>query len=65
MDTPIHLASKKGRKNIVALLLNNGAATNVLDANNWTPLHAACFRGHEAVVELLLAHGAEIDAVDK
>ena len=59
--TPLHDAAAKGHKDVVALLLANGAEVN---AKKWdrTPLHEAVVNGHKDVAELLLANGAEVNA---
>ena len=63
---PLHLAIVKGNKEIVNLLLSNGADVN-LEANNMdkaTPLHWAIFFLQKEMVDLLIDSGAEINFVD-
>ena len=57
----LHLASLHGHLNVVQLLLDNGAKTDVRDAWNCTPLHNAAGKGHLAVVEELISFGASPD----
>jgi hypothetical protein len=59
--TPLHLAALNGHLNIVELLLDNGAKTDVRDAWNCTPLHNAAGKGHEDVVNELVEFGANPD----
>jgi ankyrin repeat protein len=64
-ETPLYLASKFGHPEIVKLLTDAGADTNIV-ANliNYTPLLMATARGHAAVIRNLLDAGASIHAVD-
>ncbi len=57
--TPLRQAAYIGSKELVELLLSNGAATSI-----GRPLHDAAKRGHVQVVEVLVAHGADIDKKD-
>ncbi|XP_059061137.1 uncharacterized protein LOC131854026 [Achroia grisella] len=62
-STPLHRASKNGRKEVVTALINAGVDPNIR-THNGTPLHeAACF-GKSSVVRILLSTGADLDAVD-
>ncbi|USP76308.1 Arp Ankyrin repeat protein [Curvularia clavata] len=54
-------AAAKGDKEIIELLLRNGADLNARGEHE-TPLIAASLRGHKAIVELLLEKGAEVNA---
>ncbi|KAL4713431.1 hypothetical protein ACJJTC_010416 [Scirpophaga incertulas] len=63
-STPLHRASKFGRKEVVSALLAAGIDPNVRTING-TALHeAACF-GKASVVRILLANGADINALDR
>ncbi|CAH0746754.1 unnamed protein product [Diatraea saccharalis] len=63
-STPLHRASKNGRKDVVSILLAAGIDPNIRTFNG-TPLHeAACF-GKASVVRILLSNGADINAVDR
>lgn len=50
---------------IIALLLEHGAATNQGDEDQWTALHFAVQNGDDRTVRLLLDKGAEADAREK
>ena len=56
-ETPLHMASFIGHKDIVKLLLKQGADPNFKIIE--TPLHKASAEGHKDIVELLLKHGAD------
>ena len=61
---PLHLAALKGNKEIVQILLDNGAKIDLKATNKdeATPLHwAACF-GQKDVVSLFIEAGAPIGA---
>lgn len=61
---PLHVAARKGRDAVVAVLLAAGAAVDQTDMKNgWTPLQAAAGNGHEAVVRALLGAGAALNHV--
>lgn len=59
--TPLMFASKRGFANIVRLLLQKGAKTNVVGVDGRTALMYAVGSGHESVVELLLSCRARVD----
>ena len=60
--TAIAIASRKGHKEIVELLLKKGAEPNIRDKYGTTPLHYAALYGHMAIVETLLHSEADVDA---
>ncbi|MDB4816692.1 ankyrin repeat domain-containing protein, partial [bacterium] len=64
--TALHHAANVGNKEIVELLIANGADVNAKDDNLtlWTPLHKAASRGHNAIVEILLSRSANVNAKD-
>jgi ankyrin repeat protein len=55
--TPLHRAAEYGHKDMVELLLANGADVNAQSRNGWTPLNGAMLRGNQEVAELLRKHG--------
>jgi len=66
-ETALHWAASEGDKDLVALLIENGADVNAKDHNGVTPLHAALLNGRESseqVVDLLLAKGARVNEKD-
>jgi ankyrin repeat protein len=66
-STPLHCATWKGHKQVVALLLGSQADVNARNLNDhWgtTPLHAAAHANQAAIAQLLIDHGADINAQD-
>ncbi|KGO48488.1 hypothetical protein PEXP_072180 [Penicillium expansum] len=60
--TALQRASSRGRGNIVATLLANGADPNIRGGYyNVSAIYAASFNGHQDVVELLLKYGADVN----
>ncbi|OBT79993.1 hypothetical protein VF21_01161 [Pseudogymnoascus sp. 05NY08] len=58
-------AAFSGKSSAIAgILLDHGAAVDVLDGRKSTPLHTAASRGRKEVAELLLKRGANIAALD-
>ena len=48
--TPLHLAVRDGRNDIVEILLDRGVAIDVQDIKKLTPLHLAILAGREDIV---------------
>ena len=63
--TPLHLAAKKGLKDIAKLLLQKGADVNVKDDAGDTPLHTAAAYGQRELVKFLLSNKANVNAESK
>jgi len=63
---PLHLAVVKGNKDIVRILLDNGAQIDLKATNKdeATPLTWAAFFGQKDMVSLLIEYGAPINALD-
>jgi ankyrin repeat protein len=63
--TPLHYAAPLGKKEIVQLLIANGAKVNLKNKSyGRTPLHETALFGRKDVVELLIANGADVNAKD-
>ena len=63
--TALMLASAKGHKDLVLLLLSKGARVDeVTTENKLSALMFAAYWGHTAVVDALLDNGAKIDFED-
>jgi ankyrin repeat protein len=63
-NTPLQLASKKGSKEMLELLLANDADVNARDAFGRTALINAVIAGQKEGVELLIAHHADLNSQD-
>ena len=59
--SPMLVAARAGRADVVALLLELGMDVDVADATRQRGLHNAVAGGSIEVVKLLVAHGADID----
>lgn len=57
--TPLHLACRSNRLEVVRYLISKGADVNAV-AYNKTPLTAACYRGFAELATLLLQLGADV-----
>lgn len=62
VESPLHAASRAGRPDVIACLMEAGAHTEVRDRNNDTPLLLAAWLGHATAVAKLLTAGARVDA---
>lgn len=62
VESPLHAASRAGRPEVIACLMEAGAHTEVRDRNNDTPLLLAAWLGHALAVRKLLVAGARVDA---
>lgn len=58
--TPLHVASKYGRMDLIQVLLKYGADVNKLDELSHSPLYQAASGNHVQTVKLLLEHKAKI-----
>jgi len=63
-QTPLSLAARWGREEVVRLLLDYGADIEARDSQGQTPLSSAAGWGRETVVRLLLDCGADMEALD-
>lgn len=57
--TPLCVACKYCRIDVVSLLLENGADPNISERASYTPLMWACVNANADMVSLLLRHGAD------
>ncbi|CAG9817822.1 unnamed protein product [Phaedon cochleariae] len=63
--TPLHVAAKFGRTEILRLLLDSGALVDVKTNNLHTPLHLACINNRTQIVKELLKCGdCKVDELD-
>ena len=63
-NTALILAAKKGQKEEVSLLLENGANVEAMDKDGNTALLWAAFKGFKEIVLLLIENGADIEAIN-
>ncbi|XP_052090920.1 serine/threonine-protein phosphatase 6 regulatory ankyrin repeat subunit C-like isoform X2 [Mytilus californianus] len=59
--TPLYLASKYGRYDIVQLLISKNADINYTDNDNKTPLFVACEASHIDIIKLLVDNEVDIN----
>ena len=74
------IASENGHKEVISILLVNGADVNwkdevsaacvltkliILFQDGWTPLHFASYTGNTEVVSVLIANGADVNWKNK
>ncbi|KAJ5927957.1 ankyrin repeat-containing domain protein [Penicillium verhagenii] len=61
-DTPLQIATRRGRHDLVRILLDENADPNLTSSSNATALQiACCIGGDAAIVDTLVAAGANID----
>ena len=58
-STPLHEAAREGHKDVVQMLLDEGADLNVEDKGGYTPFYMAFEHDHKDVEQLLLEKGAK------
>ena len=59
--TPLHWSVNRGHKEIVGLLIAEGANVNMKNNFGSTPLHHAASKGYKEIVELLIMAGADVN----
>ncbi|XP_055307789.1 serine protease persephone-like [Sitodiplosis mosellana] len=59
---PLHRAAANGYKDIVQLLIDNGADFRSIDKNGHTPLHKAAAHGHKDIAQLFIDRGADFQS---
>lgn len=57
--TALHFAAAHGHRDMVGLLIGQGAQMNFQDDRGWTPVHHAAKQGYLEVVKLLVESGAD------
>ena len=60
LSSALHIACRRGLKEITYALLKAGAKRDSIDCNGDTPLHLACTAHHSDIVTLLLDAGASV-----
>jgi len=63
--TPLSLAVREGKKDVVEFLLSKGADVNAQDGIGWPALVVAVEGGYPEVVRILLANGADVNVRDQ
>ena len=61
-NTPLHLAVRWNRVDIIGVLLDAGATIDPKDRNGYTPLLVAVERGYQDCAEELVRYGADLSA---
>ncbi|XP_078621388.1 uncharacterized protein LOC144887843 [Branchiostoma floridae x Branchiostoma japonicum] len=64
-ETPLHIASKNGFRDIVRTLLQHHSSINDRDAHRLTALHLAAMYGHVDVINVVIDGQADLRAVDR
>jgi ankyrin repeat protein len=57
----LYCAANLGKKDVVELLIANGADVNLKNKYEQTPLNAAAMRGAKTITEILIANGAAME----
>ena len=58
---PLYYAAKKGKLEVVQVLVSKGANVNDRDEKGETALFIACVKGHNDVVKFLVERGADVN----
>lgn len=56
----LHIAARKGRDDIIPLLIAGRSNPNLRDKDGWTPLHHASFNGMDEALQALLTAQADV-----
>ncbi|XP_065904061.1 26S proteasome non-ATPase regulatory subunit 10-like [Dysidea avara] len=62
-STPLHVAVRSGKEEIVKFLIEKGANVNARSLGS-TPLHVAVTNGREEIVKFLIEKGTNVNAKD-
>ena len=61
-ETPLHLASKNGFRDLVDILVQGGGNVNARNfPRQETPLHLAALNGHQYIAGFLIQHGSKVN----
>ena len=63
-NTPLYHACLKGYRDIVVLLLDNGADSSIANNHSESPLHAAARSGNKEIIARLVEKGIDLNATD-
>ncbi|OGI07307.1 MAG: hypothetical protein A2Y40_03310 [Candidatus Margulisbacteria bacterium GWF2_35_9] len=59
-ETPLMIAIKEGKNDIVKELINRGADLNIKDLIHWSPIHYSAVYGNEEAAKMLINAGVKI-----
>eukprot|EP00026_Physarum_polycephalum_P018199 Phypoly_transcript_19703.p1 GENE.Phypoly_transcript_19703~~Phypoly_transcript_19703.p1 ORF type:complete len:139 (+),score=25.66 Phypoly_transcript_19703:57-473(+) len=62
--TPLHYASRWGKKEMCEFLISTGGCVHATTTGGATPLHRAAYCNHAEIVKYLKDQGANLDAQD-
>ncbi len=62
--TPLHMASKLRKLDIMEYLISVGADVNAKDNMGWTAFHKAAADGHKEVIDFLISNGGDVDTLN-
>lgn len=54
LATPLHLACRNGRENVVRFLIGCGVEANQQDEHGQTPLLICCIHGHSEILNMMI-----------
>lgn len=63
-STALHWAARRGKTEILAVLLHAGAPIDAINQRGWTALHEAAWHGHADAVKYLISQGADCSLPD-
>ena len=65
LNNLLSIGAEEGQREIVRLLLDNGADLKITDGSSSTPLILAAANDHKMVIKLLLEEGADLGSKDQ